>query len=223
MKKTVTYMTKNGVRERNTKTNGIKGRSSHLSIEARRRCIQDIFKDYEKITKSDLMLRMSEEARDYGFKMPSSPTTISNDLIALGLKVHKDTIPKEKSDELTVFVNLGKKIKEEIRQIRIACMDTERILYMQSSGKKNDFKDFNSFFKPVKSLVKDRKEKDGLKAKSLHIYIILNKKGLENRIGDVFAEECEWVLYTSAHIKCVEIVSSLGKIHLLMKHVYSLL
>ena len=223
MAKTVEYMTKNGIRERNAKTNGVRGRSDSKSIKARRKCIQDIFNEYEQITKTDLMMRMDDEARSYGFKMPSSPTTVSNDLTALGLKVHRNTIPKEKPDELVVFKELGGKIRNEIRQIRVSCMETERILYMYSSDKKNDFKDFDSFYKPVRTLVNERKKRDGLKSKSLHIFVILNKKGMENYIGEVFTDECGWVLYAATHIKCVEIVSTLGKVHLLMERIYALL
>ena len=222
--KTVQYMTKDGIRERNAKTDGIKGRSNRIAIENRRKCIQAIFNEYDKITKSDLMLKMKENSKSYGFSMPSSPTTISNDLTALGLKVDRvATIPKEEPDELVAFEELGKKIKDMIRQIRVACMDEEHILYQYSNDKKNDFKDYESFFKPMRKIVNTKKKTAGLKSRSLHIFIVLNQKSMEDYIGEVFTSECEWVLYTSSHVKCVEIVTTLGKTHMLMKRIYSLL
>ena len=222
--KTVQYMTKDGIRERNAKTDGIKGRSNRIAIENRRKCIQAIFNEYDKITKSDLMLKMKENSKSYGFTMPSSPATISNDLTALGLKVDRvATIPKEKPDELVVFEELGKIIKDLIRQIRVTYLDEEHILYLYSSDKKNDFKDYESFFKPMKKITNRTKRNTGLKSRSLHIFIVLNKKNMEDYIGEVFTNECEWILYTSSHVKCVEIVTTLGKTHMLMKRIYSLL
>lgn len=216
------------VTERLPKKNGKKGSEARGDIQNRRRCIKDIYSKYESITISDLMSEMKDHAKEYNFKMVSSRSTINDDLSVLGLqgkgRVTKEKEPDDTDATYIPFRDLERIVYKDIRQIRFSCMDTERILFSASSENRSNIDSFQTFYKPIKSFLKERKKNDKPDdARLLHIYIILKNTGLEDYIGNIFLDNCSFILYTTSHCRCIELITSLGKVWNLLHRVYCLI
>lgn len=209
MEEFIEVMRKDRIYTRRTRKNGIKGSSSNNTIMNRRRCIQDIFLIYKNITSTDLNAELEASSKTYHFKMPSTASTLRNDLKALRKKTSFEI--SEKRDNIQTITpeihRFRKELFNNIKQVRIKCGEIEHILY--SSKNSAYVIDIEHYLRCIRRIRKIEK-----KHKLLHMYIIIHSSSeiKMEELCNFFEKKCKSILYTSIHNNCIEIVTSAGKI-----------
>lgn len=122
------------------------------------------------------------------------------------------------STQYTAFDKLGLILQDKIQQIRFTTIkDNDLVLFRGKPISRQ------TFMKNVKIVTTERDNGNLDKHALVHLFIILTERGLEQYICDVFVNESDYILYTSVHDYCAEIVFELSKLQASANRAYHLI
>lgn len=163
-----------------------------------------------EISRSQFYKEYKEALTQKGIEIPSD-RVIRTYVKELGILFSNQT---SVATNYEIYDELGILLCDKIRQIRFSTSGHEHILY---NGKVISRK---TFMKHIKEVTEARDDGTLDKHSLVHLMIILTARGLEQYICDTFDNNCDFVLFTSAHNYCAELIFEVRKLQSMANRAY---
>lgn len=209
------------------------GRNSDAEVEARLECCRTLYnKDPYNWNHKNFLPAYRKSLIEHNLSTVSD-NTLRNDIRKCNL-----ILSSKKSlshHHRTTLNTLGYEFGYYIRQIRISCKSYDKLLYNFEKAKKDITKD--DILLSVEKIIDAAKSVDApdktlttkktiSKHTLVHLYIILNTKGLERYFADTFDISCPQpknFLYIETHDYCTEIVFEYRNFDFMIDKIYEII